>query len=93
MEQHQIMTVAPKRSLWMRVLLMLLLALAYQLCGTLLFIIAVIQFVLSLINGQPNARLQNFSRTLGRYVQQLVNFLSFAEEDPPFPFSEWPSGD
>ncbi len=91
MDDYRIMTTTPKRSIWLRVLLMLLLALAYQLCGTLLFFIALIQFVFSLVNDRPNARLQNFGRSLGRYLQQLVNFLSFATEELPFPFSDWPS--
>ena len=93
MDNYQIMTTPAKRSLWMRVLLMLLLGLAYQLCGTLLFFIAVIQLVLSIINGTPNLRLQRFSRSLGLYLQQLVNFLSFADEALPFPFNDWPSAD
>lgn len=89
-QAQAIVTMQPKRSLWARVLLMLLFGLVYQLCGTLLFFLVVIQLVLTIVFGQPNGRLQQFSRSLGRYLQQLVNFLSFAEETLPFPFSDWP---
>lgn len=81
------------RNIWMRGLFMLLMALAYQVAGTLLFIVAVFQFVMVLLTAAPNKQLLEFGRSLGRYFQQLVNFLTFAAEQIPFPFSEWPSGD
>jgi hypothetical protein len=79
-----------KRSLWMRGLFMVLMALIYQLCGTLLFIVAVIQFLLALLSEGPNARLLSFGRSLASYLGQLTRFLSFASEEIPFPFSDWP---
>lgn len=83
----------PSRNLWIRGLLMLLMGLAYQLTSTLLFFIALIQFVLALLNDTPNTRLSAFGRSLGRYQSQNASFLSFATEEPPFPFSEWPAGE
>lgn len=82
-----------KQNIWMRGLFMLLLALAYHVFGTLMFIIATIQFVMMLINDTPNVRLVSFGRSMGRYLQQIVNFLTFATEEMPFPFNDWPSGD
>ncbi len=81
------------RNIWLRGLFMLLMALAYQVSGTLLLVVALIQFVIALLTGAPNDRLVSFGRSLGRYFQQLVDFLTFATEQIPFPFSEWPSGD
>lgn len=91
MDDYRITTTPPKRSIWLRGLLMLLLALVFHLCGTILFFVAVIQFVLSLVNGKPQARLQKVGLGLGRYLLQLVGFLTFATEELPFPFSDWPS--
>lgn len=81
------------RSIWMRGLLMILMALAYQLASTLLFFVAIIQFVLALINDTPNVRLMGFGRSLGRYQGQNADFVSFASEELPFPFTDWPSGE
>lgn len=92
MSDYSTETRAP-RSIWMRGLLMILMALAYQLAGTLLFFVAMIQFVLALINDTPNARLMAFGRSLGRYQGQVANFVSFASEELPFPFTDWPAGD
>lgn len=81
------------RSIWMRGLLMILLALAYQLVSALLLGVAVIQFVLALASDGPNSRLMAFGRSLGRYQGQVADFVSFAADEPPFPFADWPSID
>lgn len=86
-------TTINQRNIWLRGLFMLLMALAYHVAGTLVLIVAVIQFVMALLTGAPNVRLVLFGRSLGRYFQQLVNFLTFATEQIPFPFSEWPAGE
>lgn len=30
---------------------------------------------------------------MGSYLRQIVDYLTFATEEMPFPFSEWPAGD
>lgn len=82
-----------KRSLWVRFLLMILMGMAFHLAATLLGVLALVQFVLALVAGGPNERLQQLGRGLGRYFRQLTDFLSFASEEAPFPFSDWPSAD
>jgi len=86
-------TISGKRSIWIRGLLMILMALAYQLAGTVLFFIALIQFVLALLSDAPNPRLAAFGRSVGRFQSQIASFVSFASEDLPFPFADWPTGD
>ncbi|MCX7196075.1 MAG: DUF4389 domain-containing protein [Proteobacteria bacterium] len=93
MSQEPIVTTESKRNIWMRGLYMLLMALAYQISGTLMFIVVIFQFLATLINDAPNAQLLKFGRNLGRYFQQIVFFLTFASEVVPFPFTDWPSGD
>lgn len=72
---------------------MLLMALAFQVCTTVLGIVTVIQFVMTLLNDAPNIQLVSFGRSMGSYFRQIVDFLTFATEEIPFPFSEWPAGD
>lgn len=93
MSQDPVVTTENKRNLWVRGLFMLLMALAYQVTGTLVFIVTVFQFAMMLLNDAPNARLLAFGRNLGRYLQQIVHFLTFASEEVPFPFNDWPSTD
>lgn len=85
-------TPAP-RSIWMRGLLMILMAFAFHLAATLLGLIALVQFVVALVNNAPNQRLSTFGSALGRYLRQIANFLTFASEDAAFPFNDWPAAD
>lgn len=87
------LTPGNKRSLWARVLYMLLMALAFQVCGTVLCVAVIIQLVIVLLNNTPNARLVSLGRGLGNYLRQIVNFLTFASEEIPFPFSAWPANE
>lgn len=83
-------TLVPARKLWVRALLMLLLAAAFQLAASLLLFMAVLQLVLAAATGSPNERLQQFGRSLGHYLGQIASFECFASEALPFPFSAWP---
>lgn len=82
-----------KRNIWMRGLYMLLMALAFHVCVTVLGIVTIIQFVMTLLSDAPNNRLVSFGRSMGNYLRQIVNFLTFATEGIPFPFSEWPAAE
>lgn len=84
-------TPATQSNIWLRALFMLLMALALHIASTVLWFTAVIQFLIALMNGQPNDRLASFGRSIGRYLQQLTHYLTFATEDVPFPFSDWPT--
>ncbi len=84
---------AEKRSLWLRVLLMLLMGLAFHIAVTILGALALVQLLFAAVSDGPNERLQHFGRSLGAYLRQITDFVSFASEDAPFPFSDWPSDD
>ena len=81
-----------QRNIWLRGLMMILMAMAFQLAATLLGLLAVVQFVLALMGNTPNHRLSGFGQALGRYLRQIADFVSFGSEDAPFPFADWPSG-
>lgn len=90
MNTHQEALPAP-RKLWQRILLMLLLAIAFQLSGWLLFFSAIAQLVFVLVTGQTNERLLRFGKSLAAYLAQIARFETFATEALPFPFADWPS--
>lgn len=89
---NQETTLASPHKLWVRALLMILLAGAFQLAASILLFVAVLQLVLAAATDKPNGRLQHFGRCLGRYMAQIADFESFGSEELPFPFSAWPSG-
>lgn len=82
-----------ERTIWVRGLQMVLMALTYQLASTVLLAVAIFQFAWVLINNTANVHLVRLGRSLGRYQHQVARFVSFASENPPFPFADWPSGD
>ena len=84
--------IASKRKLWVRGFFMLLMCLIWQVAGTVLFVVTILQFVLAVLSDAPNGRLIELGRSLGQYLHQIASFLTFASEDVPFPFSEWPAG-
>ena len=54
----------------------------------LLLISAIVQLVPAAASDGPNQRLGSFGRSLGRYLAQIAEFVSFASEEVPFPFSD-----
>jgi hypothetical protein len=81
-----------KRSIWLRGVFMVVMAIAFHISATLLALAAVIQFVLTLVSETPNTRLIAFGQSLGLYLSQIAGFVSFGTEEVPFPFNAWPQG-
>ncbi len=79
-----------RRSIWIRLVYMIVLAIAYGVAEAVGFAVVVFQFLASLFTGNPNDRLARFGRNLARYFQQITLFMTFATEDKPFPFGSWP---
>ena len=78
------------KSIWFRLLYMLLFAVVLNIVEVLVFITAVVQFVIKAVNGSVNERLASFGASLGIYARQLIEFLTFASDEHPFPFADWP---
>jgi hypothetical protein len=79
-----------RRSIWLRLVFMIVLCVAYGVAELITFAVVVFQFLASLFAGQPNDRLARFGRNLARYFQQIIVFMTFATEEKPFPFAPWP---
>jgi len=85
--------VTNKHALWRRGLIMLLMILIFQVAGTVILAVMLFQFVMGFLVGGPLLRLVTFGRSLAIYIQQIASFLTYASEEIPFPFSDWPEGD
>ena len=86
-------TTPNKRKIWVRGFFMLLMIMIFQLVGTVIFLVMIFQFVMMLLTDAPIPRLVLFGRSLGRYLLQISNFLTFTVEEIPFPFNDWPGGE
>ncbi len=79
-----------RRSIWLRLVFMIVLSVAFNVAEFITFAVVAFQFLASLFTGQPNGRLARFGRNLARYLQQITVYLTFTTEEKPFPFTPWP---
>lgn len=80
-----------RRSIWLRLVFMIVLGVAFSVAEGIICVVVVFQFLASLFSGQPNEQLIRFGRGLALYLQQITIYLAFATEEKPFPFAPWPS--
>ena len=52
--------------------------------------LAVFQLICTVITRRPNEKVMRFGRSLGVYLSQIVNFLTYNTELKPWPFQDWP---
>lgn len=76
---------------WLRVLYNIMFYVIYKIVDLVIFGVLVIQLVISTFADSPNKQLQEFGAALSLYVKQIVSFISFASDEKPYPFSDWPS--
>ncbi|NWH09654.1 MAG: DUF4389 domain-containing protein [Alphaproteobacteria bacterium] len=55
------------------------------------FGLAVLQFIVVAVNRAPNEDLKTLTANLGQYLREIISYISFAQDEKPFPFSAFPS--
>ena len=73
-----------------RALYMFVFAVTFWILTWILAVAAITQLILTLLAGQPNPELLKFTNGFSRYVTQVIEFLVFLTDKPPFPFAPWP---
>lgn len=74
----------------MRILYVILFYVIFSFTDILLALIALVQSVAVLLGNEPLPSLQKFGASLGVYLKQISEFLSFSSDEKPYPFSDWP---
>lgn len=75
---------------WLRLLYILLFAVAWQITELLLIVVVILQVGSQLLNGAYEPRLTGFGNSLSQYAWQIGRFATGATEQKPWPFMEWP---
>ena len=79
----------PVNGIWMRGVMMLILAAMFGLAQTVLAMVALVQFIWMLITKEKNQLLAEFGRDLAAWLAITARFQSGASEDKPFPWTKW----
>ncbi|MDA1326597.1 MAG: DUF4389 domain-containing protein [Proteobacteria bacterium] len=79
-----------RRGIWLRLCFMIIMSAAFSIAEIIIFAVVAFQFLSSLITAGTNDQLIRFGRNLARYIQQIIAYLTFATEDVPYPFMNWP---
>jgi hypothetical protein len=90
MNQDQVKRNLLSPDAWLRILLMVGFAVAAWLTQLVLVVTIVVQALVVLITGLPNANLQRFGLIAGAYLFETYQFLLYNTEDKPFPFAPFP---
>lgn len=80
-----------RESLILRVVWMLIFFFVWQLAELALLVVVVLQLIMRLVKGHPDASLQGFGDSLSQYIAQIGRFATFNTERKPWPLSEWPT--
>ena len=56
----------------------------------LIFLLAIVQFVVLAVTGHLNEELKRFSFSLVQYLWELLAFVTFVRDEQPFPISPFP---
>ena len=77
-----------KTSKWARLIYMLIFGLIFNFSIIFLFGFALIQFVFYLLTGNVNENLSRVCFWLTKFYDQIVSYLLFQTDLPPFPFTD-----
>lgn len=80
-----------REGLILRVLWMVLFAIVWQVGELVLLGVVLVQLVLRLVNGRPQAGLMAFGDSLSQYLAQIGRFGCFNSDEKPWPFADWPT--
>ncbi|WP_084862697.1 DUF4389 domain-containing protein [Salibaculum halophilum] len=76
-------------NLFTRLVYMIIIGVMLSFAGTIIGILALIQFVLTLVNNKdPNERVADFGTTMGMWVAKAARYQAFASEEKPWPWTE-----
>jgi hypothetical protein len=74
----------------LKICFILFFAVAFQIIELLLLVLVLLQVVFRLITGSEKSNFSAFGEQLSCYVQQVIAYITFAKDEKPYPFSDFP---
>ncbi len=76
---------------WVRTLFIIMFSIIYRILDVVVLFMVVVQWGFTLVTGQVNPALNQFSDGLANYIAQIVRYITSGTEAKPFPFTDWPT--
>ena len=91
--EQQTKTNLLNKETWLRLLYMAVFGLLSFVARIVIWVVAVLQFLLVLITGEGNSNLRDLGQGASKWTYQAYMFVTFNSDNKPFPFSDWPEID
>lgn len=78
---------------WQRVLFVLLFWIVFYVAQMVVGAVAIAQCIFVLVSNNPNQQLLKFGDSLGKYIHDILRYVTFNSDQRPFPFSDFPKPD
>jgi len=75
---------------WLKTLYLIAFFVVYRILDLVVLVVGAAQWAFRLLTGEVNPALAEFGGSLGIYIGQIVQYLSGACEEKPYPFKDWP---
>lgn len=75
---------------WIRIAYMVALLVAAYIASIVIAVVVLAQALFTLLTGNANPNLRSFGSSMGIYVKQILDFLTYNTEEKPFPFAPFP---
>lgn len=76
---------------WIKTLFIFLFSVIYRILDLVVLFLVVVQWGFTLVTGEKNPALGQFSESLATYIAQIVRYITGNDESKPFPFTDWPA--
>lgn len=78
---------------WNRVLFTAIFWVIFYVSQFVVAIVVVAQCAFTILTNKPNSQLLAFGDSMGRYIHEILRFVTFNSDRRPFPFEEFPKSD
>lgn len=76
---------------WLRTLFIVGFSVVYRILDVVVLFLVLVQWGFTLVTGQVNPALNQFSAGLASYIAQIIQYVTGNSETKPFPFTDWPT--
>ncbi len=79
------------KSTWMRLVHMIVLAIAFSVAELVIGATVLFQFLSLLFTGKTNDNAKRLGAEFADYLRDIVRYMTFVSEERPFPYAAWGS--